>query len=125
MHALGVQNDDFPRLDIALILRADDVQRAGLRAEDPGITEPAQHQGPHAQRVADADHRVFGQRNQRVGALHLAQRVGQALDHRAAAAHGHQVDDHLGIAGGLEDAAAPDEVTAQSIGVCQVAVVPE
>ena len=112
-----------PRLDVAHEIGADDVERAGLRGEDPGIAEPAEHQRPHAQRVAHADHPVLRQRDQRIGALDLAQRVDQPLDDGVLEARRDQVDDDLGVAGRLEQAAAPHQLPAQLVGIGQVAVV--
>ena len=71
---------DLAGLDVAHELGADDVERAGLGGEDPGVVEPAEHQRPHAERVAHADHRVLRQRHQRIGALDLLQRVDQPVD---------------------------------------------
>ena len=91
--------------------------------EDPRVAEPAEHQRPHAQRVAHPDQRLLRQRHQRIGALDLAQRVGQALDDGVLQARRDQVDDDLGVAGRLEQAAAPHQLPAQLVGVRQIAVV--
>src|SRR6266481_9394851 len=39
----GADDNDFARGDIADELRADDVESAGLRREDPGVAEPAEY----------------------------------------------------------------------------------
>ena len=80
---VGADDDDLAGGDVAHEIGADDVERAGFRGQDPGLAEPAQHQRPHAQRVAHADHLVLRQRRQRIGALDLAQRVDQPVDRRS------------------------------------------
>ena len=112
-----------PAADVAHEIGADNVERAGFRGQDPGVAEPAQHQRPHAQRVAHADELVLRQRRQRIGALDLAQRVGQPVDDGFLEAGRDQVDDDLGVAGRLEQAAAMHQPAAQLIGVGQIAVV--
>ena len=77
---VGADHDDLAGLDLAHEFGVDDVEGAGFRGEDPGVAEPAEHQRAHAERVAHADQRLLRQRHQRIGALDLAQRVGQAID---------------------------------------------
>ena len=67
--------------------------------------------------------RLWRQAEQRVGALDLAQRVGDAILDRALRAHRDQMDDDFGVARALEDRAASLELFAQRLGVRQVAVV--
>ena len=116
-------HDDLAGLDVAHEIGADDVERAGLRGEDPGFAEPSEHQRPHAQRVAHADDPVLRQRHQRIGALDLAQRIDQPLDDGVFQAGRDQVDDDLGVAGRLEQAAATHQLAPQLIGIGQIAVV--
>ena len=52
-------DDDLAGGDVTYEIGADDVERAGLRRQNPGIPEPAQHQRPHPQRVAHADNHVL------------------------------------------------------------------
>ena len=61
--------------------------------------------------------------DQRPGALDLAQRVDHALDDALALAARDQVDDHLGVAGRLEQRAFLDQPPAQEHGVGEVAIV--
>ncbi len=79
--------------------------------------------GLHPQRIAHPDHRLLRQRDQRIGSLDLLQRIGQPLDDGVLEAGRDQVDDDLGVAGRLEQAAAPHQLAAQMIGVGQIAVV--
>ncbi len=55
--------------------------------------------------------------------MDLLQRVGQPVDDRVLQARRDQMDDDLGVARRLEQAAAADELPAQLVGVGQVAVV--
>ena len=121
-NALGADDDDLAGLDLAHEFRADNVEGAGFRGQDPGLAEPAEHQRADAQRVAHADQRLLRQRDQRVRALDLPQSVGQAIDHRFLQTCRDQVDDDLGIAGRLEDAAAAHELPAKPVRVGQIAV---
>src|SRR6185437_1278624 len=50
--AAFVEYDDFAGFDIADILGADDIERAGLRGQDRAAVEFAQHQRPDAERIA-------------------------------------------------------------------------
>ena len=72
-HPVGVDDDDLAVLDVADELRADDVERAGLRAEDRAAVELAEHERADAERIARADQLLVGQRDESVGALDLGQ----------------------------------------------------
>ena len=126
VHALVVDDDDLARLHVAHEFGADDVERAGLAGQHPAAgalgADAAQDQRPHAERVAHAHQRLVGQRDQRIGADHLLQRVDQPVHHGGIEADGDQVDEHLGVGGGLEQAAAAHQGAAQHVGVGQVAV---
>ena len=122
-HPARPDNDDFAGLDVAHEIGADDVERASLRRQDPGFAEAAEHQRPHAERVAHADDLVLRQRRQRIGALDLAQRIDQPVDDRFFEARCDQMDNDLGVARRLEQAAAMHEPAPQLVGIGQVAVV--
>ena len=109
-------------LDVAHEAGADDVERAGLRGQDVAAVELAEHQRADAERVAGADQLLVGERDERVGALDLAQRVDEAVDDARLAAAGDEVEDHLGVGGRLEDRAVADELAPQGQAVGQVAV---
>ncbi len=85
--------------------------------------EFADHQRPDAERVAGADQRLVGQGDERVGALQLAQRLDEALDHARLAAARHEVEDHFRVGGRLVDRPVADERAAQRQAVGKVAVV--
>ena len=52
---------NFAVLDVADVLGADDVERAGLRRQDRAAVELAEHQRPDAERIARADQLLVGQ----------------------------------------------------------------
>ena len=74
-------------------------------------------------RIARHDDAVFGQEHQREGALDLQQGVAQGSRQRTLGGVRHQVQDHFGVAVGLEDGAAPLQLRAHFDGVGDVAVV--
>src|SRR5581483_12480241 len=60
--AAGADDDDLAGLDVAHELGPDDVEPASLRRQDPRVAEAADHQRPHAERVAQPDQRLLRQR---------------------------------------------------------------
>ncbi|MEY9414719.1 hypothetical protein ABIF69_001161 [Bradyrhizobium japonicum] len=121
--AVLVEHDDFAGLDVANEARADDVERAGLRGQDRATVELAEHQRADAAWIARADQLLVGQRNQRIGALDLAQGVDVALDEAAAPGARDEMQDHLGVGGRLHHRAVLHELAAQRQAVGEVAVV--
>ncbi len=112
-----------PGFDVAHETRADDVERAGFRGQDPGAVEVAQHKRPDAERIAAADHLLDGQRHQREGALDLADRVDEARVEVALLAGGDEVQQRLGVGGRREDRALLLQRALHGHGVGEVAVV--
>src|SRR5258708_36070400 len=51
-HAQRMDGQELAGLDIAHEIRTDDVERAGLRGDDPGVAKLSQDQRPHAQGIA-------------------------------------------------------------------------
>jgi hypothetical protein len=118
-----VDHHDLAGLDVAHVLGLDQVEGAGLRRQDVGVLPPSDHQRAKPVGIAHADQLAVGQEHQRVRAGDLAQ-GGDQPGHRIELRDlGHQVDDALGVAGGLEDRASGLEAGAQLVGVDQVAVV--
>ena len=119
-----VDDDHLARLDVAHELGPEQLERAGLRRRRPrsSLALPSD-QRPEPHRIAHRDQRVLGQEDQRVGAAHLAKRVGGALGQRPLARARDEVDDDLGVGGGLEDRAFRLEPLAQLDRVDEVAVV--
>ena len=64
-----------------------------------------EHQRAHAIGIAHADQLLRRQRDQRIGALDMLQRVDQPFDDRLVVAARREMDDGLGIGGRLEDRA--------------------
>ena len=111
------------RLDFADVFRVDQIERAGFRGRHPGAVEAAQDQRAEAARVADGVHLIARQQQQRIGAFHLVERVGQRAGKIPRRAARDQMHDHFRVAGGLENRAAMFELAAQLERVRQVAVV--
>ena len=103
-------------------LRADDVERAGLRGEDRAAVEFAEHQRADAERIAGADQLLVGQRHQRIGALDRAQRLDEAVDEAVALGLRDQMQDDLGIGGGLHHGAVAHQFATQGQPVGEIAV---
>ena len=74
-------------------------------------------------RIARRDQAAVGHQEQRVGPFDLGERHHQRLDDVGARVARHEVQDDLGVAGGLEDRAALFELGADRRGVGEVAVV--
>ena len=85
--------------------------------------ELADHQRADAERVARADQLLVGERDERIGALELAQPVDEAVDEAVAQRARHEMQDHLGVAGRLHDRAVAHQLAAQRQAVGEVAVV--
>ena len=58
-----IDNDQFACIDVADIIRTDDVEGAAFRSEDVGVAQLTQYQRTNAKRVADTDQRVLCQRD--------------------------------------------------------------
>ncbi len=95
------RTNSAPTMSSAQVSRREHPAASAIRRADA-----AQDQRPHAQRVAHAHQRLVGQRDQRIGAHHLLQRVDQPVDDGGIQADGDEVDEHLAVGGGLEQAAA-------------------
>ena len=111
-----------PGFDVADVFRADDVERAGLRRQDRTAVEFAQHQRADAERIARADQLLVGQRHQRIGALDRAQRFDEAVDEAVALGLRDQMQDDLGVGGGLHHGAVAHQFAAQRQPVGEIAV---
>ena len=105
LHSAAPDAHQFARLDFADIFGADEIECAGLRRHHPGVAKLAQAQRTKPARIANGIHLVAGQYQQRIRALHLIERIAQRARQIARGAAGHQVHDHFGVAGGLEDRA--------------------
>ena len=124
-HALFVDHEDLAGLDLAHVLGADQIERAGLRRDDRRAVEIAEDQRTKALRIAHRDQRVLGQHHQRVRAAHLRERLDHALGQIGRMRAGDQMDDEFAVRGGLKNRAAGLEPLAQFLEIHQVAVVRE
>ena len=123
LRAVFVEDHDLAVLDVAHILRADDVERAGFRGEDRAAVELADHQRADAERIARADQLLVGQADEGIGAFELAQALDEAVDETVAARARDQMQDHLGVGGRLHHGAFVHQLAAQRDAVGQIAVV--
>ncbi len=123
MRAVLVEDQDLAVLDVAHIVRADDVERAGLGREDRAAVELAEHQRADAERVARADQLLVGQADERIGAFELAQPLDETVDEAVALRARDQMQDHLGVGGRLHHGAFAHQLAAQRQAVGEVAVV--
>ena len=55
---VAVDDDELAGLDLAHVLRLDEVERGGLAREHPAALEPAEHERAEAHRIARADERL-------------------------------------------------------------------
>ena len=90
--------DELARLELAGDVRADQVERAGLRRHDHPAAEAAQHERPEAPAVDHGVERAADRDHQAVGAVHLLERVPDLALDRVGLRAGDQVHQHLGVA---------------------------
>ena len=119
---VAVDHHDFAVLDVADEFRPDDVERAGLGAEDRAAVELAQHERADAERIAGADQLLVGQRDQRVGALDLRQRLDETVDDAGPPRSRGEQQHDLGVGRRLADGAAANELAPERQSVGQIAV---
>src|SRR5690348_2538773 len=116
-------HDHLARRNVAHKFGADNVEGAGLGRQEMGAIEPSQNQRTHAPWVTHADQLLGGQRDERISALDLLQRVDQLVDDRLVLAARGKMDDDFGVRRRLEDAALADEFRAQESRIRQIAIV--
>src|SRR3954467_4065544 len=123
LRAAFVEYDDFAGIDVADVFRADDIEGAGFGGEYRAAVEFAHQQRANAERIARADQFLVGHRHQRVGALDRAQRLDETVDETVAFRLRDQVQDHLGVGGGLHHGAVAHQLAPQGQPVGEIAVV--
>ena len=123
LRAVLVEHHHFAVLDVAHVLRADHIERAGLRRENRAAVELADHQRADAERVARADQLFVGEADKGIGAFELAQALDETVDEAVAARARHQMQDHLGVGGRLHHGAFVHQLLAQRDAVGEIAVV--
>ena len=124
---VGVDRQQFARLDLADERRADDVQRGGLGGDHPAAVQPAEHQRVHAVRVAGRVQGVLVAEDQAERALEGRQQLHRGLlEPGVGGPGGQQPGDHVGVGGALAAAGLAGQrggLREQFVGVDQVAVV--
>ena len=123
MRAVLVEHQNLAVLDVAHILRADDVERAGFGGEDRAAVELAEHQRPDAERIAGADQLLVGEADEGVGAFEHAQPLDEAVDETVAVRARHEMQDDLGVRRRLHHGAFAHQLAAQRQSVGEIAVV--
>ena len=121
-NAVVVDDDQLAGLDVALVGRADDVQGHAFGGEDHRLAQAAHDQRADAERVPASNHALTRQADERISALDLLERIDEPIEQRAIARFGDEVDNHLGIAGGLEDRSIAHQPLAQRHRVGDVAI---
>ena len=120
--AIETHLDHFARLDLANELRTDDVEGDCFGSEDGRIAHPAHLQRTNAERVATGDHSLRSHDDKRVSAFEQTQGIDQPVHRRRITTGCHEMDDHFGIAGRLENRPTPDEIFAEHARIGNIAV---
>ena len=123
--AVAVDHQQLARLDVPHVLGVDEVEGARLGADDVRAGEPSQHQRAESPRVAGGHQGVLRQEEEREGAHDLREAGRDGVLQLVAMAARVEVEDHLGVGGGLEDRARRFQLVAQDGRVHQVSVVGE
>ena len=121
---LLVQPHDLARLDLAEELGADRIDRATFAGHDvapAGRLTDAQRPNPIG--IAGRLDVIGEQEDERVGALEMVENVPQRVGLVLMGRLGQQMNDDLGVATGLEDAAVGLVFVPQQAGIDQIAVV--
>ena len=110
-----VDPDDLARQHVANDVRADEVEGARLRGDDPVVSDLAERERPDPERVTERDERPVGDRDDRVRPFEPAHGGGDGLGERGRIA-AEQAGDHLGVGGRGEPDAGRDELVPQRPG---------
>ena len=127
-HPFGTDDHHLAGLDVAQIDGVDQIEGAGFRGEHvagaaAGQLHLAEGQRTESMRVARDEDPVSGQKHQRKRAFQLQQRFAERSGKRPLARPRDQMQNHFGIAGGLENGAVAFQFAAQFSGIGDVAVV--
>ncbi len=118
-----VDHDHLPRVDVANELGTDQLKRRRLRRDDVRAVELSEAERAKSVRVPHGDELVRREKDQRVRALDLVQRVGHAVDHRFGFGACDEMNQHLRVAVRREDRTVLFELVPKCKTVGQVAVV--
>ena len=119
----GAHNQDLARFHVANVGCANQIERAGFGADDPGLAELSDRERTESVRVTDPDHAILGHHHEGERPANLRDCVDNRRLDTLLARTREQMDNDLGVAVGLEDGTAADQRVAQLAGVHQVAVV--
>jgi len=99
--ALTVNHQNLARSDVTHKRGLDQIERAGLARQHPGVPQPPERQRPESMRITNPDQLLLRLQDQRVGALDSTQCLDQAGGSPPRAGAGHQVQDDLTVHSGL------------------------
>ena len=122
VHPVLVDDDELAGANVALVGRADQVERARLGGDHPVVAEPAERERADPLRVAEREQLPLRERDDRVGALEPRHRARDGCRDRRGIV-GDQRRDRLGVGGGAERDAIGGELGPEPARVRQVAVV--
>src|SRR5262245_5518145 len=125
MQAARIYDEDLSRFDVADVVRADQVESAGLRREDRGAVEFAHAKRAESARVAHGDDALGRGEKHRESALIVLQRLDDRVDDVPLPGAGDPVQYDLGVGGRREDRAFHFEPIADLGRVGQIAVMAE
>src|ERR1700734_780867 len=110
VHTFLADDHKFTRLHFALIIRANQIEGTGFRRKDDAVGamcslagNAAHHQWPETARITRGKNAVGGEHDERECALKTAERISHGVRQRLLPRARDQVNDDLGVAGGLED----------------------
>ena len=122
---LARQPDDLSRLDVALVARLDQVERACLRRHHRRALSDPKRKRPDAVGVARREDPLPGEDEQRVRPAHLGKRLGDRADECGCLGASDQVEDDLRVRRGREESPGLFEAFPDLPGVDEVSVVRE
>jgi hypothetical protein len=123
--AVVVDADDLTGLHLADVGGADGVEGAGFGGDAPGavVGHSPDDQRPDPPGVPGRLDAVGEQEQEAVGALEVLENVGERVVLLDMGGLGEEVDDDLGVGGGLEDVAVLFVIPAQKLRVYKISVV--
>ena len=138
--AARLQDDELARLHVAHVLGADDVEARGLGAQDPaallvvapqpgrltggfGRRQPAQHERPESEWIADADDSPLVEDDEGIGAPDGRQHAAQRIDEIGRLIVGEQRGQELRVRARGQAGATARQPGQQVAGVHEIAVV--
>src|SRR5262249_35570510 len=125
MQAARIYDDDLSRFNVTDVVRADQVEGAGLGREDRGAVDLAYAERAESARVAHGYDALGRGEKHREGALIVLQRLDDRVDDVTASGAGDPVQHDFGVGGRREDRALHFELVAGFGRIGQIAVVAE